>query len=87
MNSYGGWLPGEKEHGQGSAEVCSRHVDPDVEGEGLYEGEQVGWRWWRLLVQDTHSWKREVISWTPNGRYTFTMRNDKMGTTEYTMLT
>ena len=69
----GGWLPGEKKHGQGGPKVCSCHVDPHVKRERLDEGEKIRRRWRRLLVQDTNSWKWEIISW----RYSLKMRNDK----------
>ena len=49
------FLPGEKKHGEGGAEVGGGHVDPHVQGEGLDEGEEV-WRGRRrLLVQDPNS--------------------------------
>ena len=55
-------LPGEKEHENGNPEVGRRHVDPDVQGQGLKEGEEVGGRRVFLLEQnsDAYNTMKEV---------------------------
>ncbi len=65
MEPFEGHIPCEDEEQQRDAHVGGGHVDPDLEGEGRHEGEEVGGGLLRLGEQDGDACKGFRVIVTP----------------------